>query len=75
MSELSQNLKIVLGGTNMCYVSEGCLGPWQTSMMELFRQNSKWLLSANYFRKKSPSEMFVSFLHTNLRGMYIPYLV
>ena len=31
------------------------LEPYQTSMMEIFRKNSKWLKVAHYFRKHASS--------------------
>ena len=34
-------------------ISEAYLGPYQASMIKLFRGNCQRLLFANYFRKKS----------------------
>ena len=45
---------------------KACLGPYQTSMMELFCKNTERLLVFNYFRKKAASQMLGRVLNTPL---------
>ena len=44
--------------------SEAKLQPSQTFMAEHFCKNSQWLKVVDYFRRKAPSQMFVSAFNT-----------
>ena len=42
------------------FVGEAYLGPGETSVIKLFREDSKHLEAVKYFRKKAPPEIFVN---------------